>query len=134
MTPAEIANKYQMLRYKTPNQPGGVDNHEFYHSLTADIQNIVDGRYMDLINEWCSRYNLTFYEEFGFIGHSSLVKTDEVSTTNGIYAKLFYFDKQIAFGFSEIEAPEASEQERNTARRRLADMIFSYYFITKTAE
>ena len=38
MTPAEIANKWQMNRYRTPGQIGGMDNKEYFDQLTRDIQ------------------------------------------------------------------------------------------------
>ena len=38
MTPAEIANKWQMNRYRTPGQIGGMDNKEYFDMLKKDIQ------------------------------------------------------------------------------------------------
>lgn len=37
MTSKEIANKWQMNRFRTPGQEGGMDNHEFYQFLQTDI-------------------------------------------------------------------------------------------------
>lgn len=37
MTPQEIANKWQMNRYRTPGQEGGMDNKEFYELMQDDI-------------------------------------------------------------------------------------------------
>ena len=38
MTPSEIANKWQMNRYRTPGQIGGMDNKEYFDQLERDIQ------------------------------------------------------------------------------------------------
>lgn len=42
MTPAEIANKWQMNRYKTPHSLEGMDNKEYFDLLTQDIKEVVD--------------------------------------------------------------------------------------------
>lgn len=38
MTPEEIANKWQMNRYRTPGQIGGMDNKEYFDQMARDIQ------------------------------------------------------------------------------------------------
>lgn len=38
MNPQEIANKWQMNRYRTPGQIGGMDNKEYFDQMTVDIQ------------------------------------------------------------------------------------------------
>lgn len=38
MTPAEIANKWQMNRYRTLGQIGGMDNKEYFDQMQLDIQ------------------------------------------------------------------------------------------------
>lgn len=51
MTPQEIANKWQMNRYRTPGQEGGMDNHEFYHLLSDDISQLLETQSC-LFTEW----------------------------------------------------------------------------------
>lgn len=53
MTSKEIANKWQMNRYLTPHQDGGMDNKEFYEQLDDDISNYAKQQSIGFI-EWIS--------------------------------------------------------------------------------
>lgn len=57
-TKEEIANKWQMNRYRTPGQEGGMDNHEFYHLLQDDVAQYAEQEAI-AFSEWI-RYSGVF--------------------------------------------------------------------------
>lgn len=54
MTPAEIANKWQMNRYRTPGQIGGMDNKEYFDLMTEDVAQCAEEIALSF-TEWLTR-------------------------------------------------------------------------------